>query len=500
MQDLLISDKVSIYQNENVEQYFTVPPFHPSQNYPEYIFGEEYISHEKNETYDMVREALILLELDKENIGKVEWNPLREWITPGDTVVLKPNFVLDKHYEGGMLECVITQPDVIRAVFDYAYIALKGSGKIIIADAPQCNCDFENLKEKTHVESIIKFYKENTNIEVDLRDLRQTQYNYNSMGYLQSDSRDDLCGDEEGYYVVNLGNDSEFFCSANEERIYGADYDRNETLMHHKGSTHEYCVSGTIMNADVVICMPKMKVHRKAGVTLNLKNLIGINGNKNYLPHFRIGIKQDGGDEYMSLTNLQKKEQYIHRFFIEKMRVNPNKLKDIISVIENFFHIIWRKVLYKNTPQNLICGGDWHGNDTIWRTILDLNKILIYCNRDGVLCDTPQRKFISVVDGIIGGENEGPLVPTPKKTGIIAIGFNPLVVDSVLARLMGFDIMKIPKLYHAFRIKKYPISNVKYEDIKIVSNKQKYIKANINTKEKYFAYMPSKGWLGNIEI
>lgn len=500
MSDFLFNNIVSVFQNQEIKKYFKEAPFHPSVHYPEYPFGDEYISRCKNDTYDMVRNALLLLELDKKNIGTIDWNPFGEYIQPGNTVVLKPNFVLDKHYEDGPLECVITQPDIIRAVFDYAYIALKGCGKIIIADAPQCNCNFDNLKKQTQVESIIDFYKNNTSTEVELRDLRQIQYTYNSLGYLQSDSRNELCGDKDGYYIIDLGDKSEFVGISNEDRIYGADYDRTETISHHSNNIHEYCVSGTIINADVVVCIPKMKVHRKAGVTLNLKNLIGINGNKNYLPHFRVGVTDDGGDEFMSLTQTQKKEQYFHRLFIEKFRVNSNKFKDILSMIENCYHVLWKKVGYRRTPQNLVCGGDWHGNDTIWRTVLDLNKILIYCDKHGKMCETPQRQFISVVDGIIGGENEGPLVPTPKESGIIAVGFNPLVVDSVLARIMGFDIWKIPKLFHAYKMKKHPISMVKYEEIQIKSNNLAYMDANKEMTSQFLRYIPSKGWIGAIEI
>jgi len=35
-----------------------------------------------------------------------------------------------------------------------------------------------------------------------------------------------------------------------------------------------------------------LKLHRKAGITCALKNLIGINGNKEYLPHHRLGGSQ----------------------------------------------------------------------------------------------------------------------------------------------------------------------------------------------------------------
>jgi hypothetical protein len=40
------------------------------------------------------------------------------------------------------------------------------------------------------------------------------------------------------------------------DRLYGDDYDRSETILHHNGNRHEYLVSGTILRADVVISVP----------------------------------------------------------------------------------------------------------------------------------------------------------------------------------------------------------------------------------------------------
>ena len=54
----------------------------------------------------------------------------------------------------------------------------------------------------------------------------------------------------------------------------------------------------TIGTAEVLISLPKLKTHKKVGVTLSLKNLVGINGDKNYLPHFCIGTPDEGGDEF----------------------------------------------------------------------------------------------------------------------------------------------------------------------------------------------------------
>ena len=504
MYDVLHNEKVAIVRDETIEGYFKHPPFHPSQNYPEYPFGRENISASENKTYALVRNTLIQMKLDQENIGEGVWNPFKKYIKPGDTVVLKPNFVLDKHYGGGMLECVITQPDVIRAVCDYVYIALKGKGRLVIADAPQGNCDFENLKKNTKVDSIVAFYEKYADMPVELKDLRQTRYYYNSMGYLQDNSREQLVGDDSGYLIFNLGEYSELNGLAHESRIYGADYDRSITLTHHNNSEmsgkHEYCIAKTIMDADVIISMPKVKVHRKAGVTLNLKNMVGINGNKNYLPHYRIGLNVDGGDEYMDLTKVQRKVEYFHRWFVEHFLVNPNHFDVLLSKLERMIYFVWKKVGYRKTSQNLISAGDWYGNDTIWRTVLDLNKILLYGDRQGHMQDVPQRRFISIMDGIIGGENEGPLVPSPKKAGFICIGFNPLLADCAVARIMGFDINKIPKLKYAFAISDFPITDMRYENIEIFSNILEYTCAIEDATNRFLDFQPSKGWAGHIEM
>ena len=81
-------------------------------------------------------------------------------------------------------------------------------------------------------------------------------------------------------------------------RYYGADYDTDEVNAHHHDDTHEYVVSRSALECDVFINLPKLKTHKKTGVTLSLKNMVGINGDKNYLPHFTQGTPADGGDEY----------------------------------------------------------------------------------------------------------------------------------------------------------------------------------------------------------
>jgi uncharacterized protein (DUF362 family) len=500
MINLLQWNKTSIFQNDKMSEYFDIPPFHPSEEYPEYPFGKKNVSDKSNHVYDAVRNALFLLGLDKENFNKPNWNPLGDIIKPGEKVVIKPNFVLDKHYKDGDINCVITHPSVIRAVCDFAYIALKGTGELVIADAPQANCDFQNLLRNSKLETISEFYSVAAQLSVGIYDLRQVKYEYNNKSYLDSKSRKFLEGDPLGYTIVDLSKKSEFISMKHTDRLYGADYDREETIKHHNGDKHEYCVSKTVLSADVIISVPKMKVHRKSGVTLNLKNLIGINGNKNYLPHFRIGLKEDGGDEFPELSKEQKAVQYTNRFLIDKLMSKPNRIKDSLYKVAHTGYRILRKVFPKTDAKSVIGAGDWSGNDTIWRTLLDLNKILLYSDIDGNLHDIPQRKFISVIDGIIAGENEGPLVPTAKPCGIIAAGLNPLVTDIALTRVMGFDINRIPKFEYALKLKKYKLSEIDVDNIEIKSNIEEYENAIKDTTSNFLGLKPAKGWINTIEI
>jgi uncharacterized protein (DUF362 family) len=50
------------------------------------------------------------------------------------------------------------------------------------------------------------------------------------------------------------------------------------------------------------------------------------------------------------------------------------------------------------------------------------------------------------VDGIIGGEGDGPLAPRPRPLGRLIAGFHPVCVDAACAQIIGFDWRKLPLL------------------------------------------------------
>jgi uncharacterized protein (DUF362 family) len=53
---------------------------------------------------------------------------------------------------------------------------------------------------------------------------------------------------------------------------------------------------------------------------------------------------------------------------------------------------------------------------------------------------------LTIVDGVVGMEGDGPIMGRPKQTGFIAMGPDVVAVDATCARVMGIDPAKVPYL------------------------------------------------------
>lgn len=134
--------------------------YSPDTQYPEYLYGD--ISETGNPVYEMVRNAFILAGLDKERLGKPEWNPLGDYIKKGNAVLVKPNWVENKNKRPGVdknLTCLVTHPAVVRAVLDYVFLALNGTGTVYLADAPMQGCDLRDMFAKAVITSFLSSTK-----------------------------------------------------------------------------------------------------------------------------------------------------------------------------------------------------------------------------------------------------------------------------------------------------------------------------------------------------
>jgi hypothetical protein len=130
-------------------------------------------------------------------------------------------------------------------------------------------------------------------------------------------------------------------------------------------------------------------------------------------------------------------------------------------------------VFYRTAQNDIYRTGNWWGNDTCWRSGLDINKILLYGTLDGRLADRPMRTYFSLIDGIVGGDEDGPLAPRPRAEGVLLAGFDPVSVDVVASQIMGFDPERIRDQARAMRLVHFPLTDSKLP-IEIVSNRPEW--------------------------
>ena len=479
--------------------YPVEPPFHPDQLFPEYPFGRHAISRERNPVYTAVRESLALLGLDIKNFGSRAWNPLASVVEPGMTVVIKPNFVLSRHKHGKELFSIITHPSVLRSIADYCWIALKGSGRIIIADAPQYDCNFNELVKALSLDALCGFYASTGATTVEYRDLRS----YWSRARHFPSMLEPLDGDPEGSVRIDLKEKSAFQSKCLEERLYGAVYHRRETIQSHSNGRHQYEIAGTILHADAVISCPKLKVHKKVGVTLNAKGLVGTATNKNYLVHYTLGTPRTGGDQFPEHflapheTMLINIERWMYDHLLAPQRRSLEYLHRSIYWLHN--HTLRRFGFKVAEWKRNMDAGNWYGNDSAWRMTVDLVRALRFADRRGHLRPTPQRRFFSVIDGIIGGDNNGPLTPDPVRSGVLVAGTDLLATDLAATALMGFDPMRL-RLYKALlNDPSFGFEFASLEDISVTSNVSAWNTTVQDLAQSYLTYRPHPGWVGQIE-
>jgi hypothetical protein len=290
----------------------------------------------------------------------------------------------------------------------------------------------------------------------------------------------------------------------NIEKIYGADYDRSETQRHHNSEKHEYLVSRTILTADTVIHVPKLKVHKKVGVTLNAKGMVGINGHKNWLAHYRLGPPSEGGDQYPDGRPVgAQMRSRANRLATELLAGRSRAHELAFDVLYTGYRLakpVLVRVLRPSEREVEVEGGNWYGNDTAWRMTADLARAVLYADSEGAIQRTPQRRFVSVVDGIVAGEDEGPLAASPKPCGVLVAGDNLLAVDLVCTRLMDFDWRKVKSLRWLVESSPQDVGTRDPEAIRVVSDVDGWDELMQDASIPGLDVLPHPAWIGHIEL
>jgi uncharacterized protein (DUF362 family) len=410
--------------------------------------------------------------------------------TPGHRrihVVVKPNWVQHRAESHDSWDALITSPDLVVQVVRAVAALTGGRALVSVCDAPHTYADFDAILARGSLrQRLTRVGTEWPTLELEILDLRRERWILHDNVVMRREANAE---DPRGYTAVDLGPRSCLYQHRGEGRFYGADYDRQGVNLHHHGDRHEYLLAGTPLDADLFINLPKLKTHRKTGITAALKNLVGINGDKNWLPHHTDGCPADGGDERPVLGWADWVETRIKPLVQAATRRAPAIGGPLYRLARRRGHAV-----FADGPT--IRNGNWQGNDTCWRMALDLNRALLYADRNGTLRTAAQRKrYFCIIDGIIGGEGNGPTDPDPVFSNVLIAGGNPAEVDAVAARLMAFDIEHLPIVSRAFDAHALPIGDTPLDRLTCFDER---VEAEIPVSEVEAAvrggFRPHFGW------
>ncbi len=378
-------------------------------------------------------------------------------IPDGARVLIKPNWVMHRTGGSGGIEPLLTHASIIRAV---AEAALRtGASSVIVGDAPLQSCDFDALIDACELRDWAAALAASEPRFGGLHDFRRTKSCYRNGVLVQQEDQNPA----ENFVLFDLEEKSLLEPITRPDHSFRVTkYDPRLMAKTHRPGRHNFLVARAVMEADVVINLPKLKTHRKAGITCALKNLIGINGNKEYLPHHRIGGSETGGDCYPGHSRIKRTLEFVHD---QKNQTRSSSSKRVWTMITRALHLILRQ-----QGDQLGVDGAWSGNDTIWRTCLDLNRILLHGTVDAEVRAERQRRVIHLVDAVVAGQGDGPLSPDPLPLGLLLGADNPASADFVGARLLGYDWRRIPIVKHAFEEFQWPLTDFSPSEVQLTGD------------------------------
>lgn len=384
-------------------------------------------------------------------------------------VVLKPNFVKQNEKPWDKV-CLFTHPNLILATLKVILECHPES--IVVGDAPIQDCHWEKMLQQDFYDSV-KSLSEEFHVPISVRDFRKVIFDSSTNTFGKSSRTDD------DYLIFDVAKRSWLEPITTDKHSFRVtNYDPDRMKLSHSKGMHKYCVAKEIFDADIVITMPKTKTHRMACLTNSLKILVGMNGDKDYLPHHRIGSRDEGGDCYKDYSPLRSLAERLLDF------ANRHRGAFFFLPVRYLVAVFWR-ISRPNKGESM--AATWYGNDTVWRMVMDLNVIATYGKKDGTLSDSPQRTLYTLCDAIVGGQNDGPLYPDPLPSGVLFFSNDPFLSDEIAGYLFKLDLDKIPLLREAKSL------NEKKEKIIMIDNREVSIDdvKHIGVE----AQVPS-GWVG----
>jgi uncharacterized protein (DUF362 family) len=166
----------------------------------------------------------------------------------------------------------------------------------------------------------------------------------------------------------------------------------------------------------------------------NVEYLVAASGLGDVLRHYKVPFIDLNHDEPIKRLNLGRLTGLEHLYLAQTIAC-----ADVVVSLPKLKTHHWAvatlslKNLFGTLPG--ICYG-WPKNELHWRGID--NSII-----DIAMTRTPD---LTIVDGIIGMEGDGPLNGTPKPMGVLVMGTDLVAVDATCCRLMRLDADRVPYL------------------------------------------------------
>ena len=419
-------------------------------------------------------------------------NSLKEMIPANSKIVIKPNLVNDNNMlvnsnmteeeRRNLNDCFTTNKAVIISLLKL-FKGISGLD-IAIIEAPIQFCDIEKIVTKEFLDELNNAYSEGQIRFVDLR--RTIYYKTEKEPIVKTSLRN------ESFYIdFDLAEKSEHERSQkNIDNFRVTDYPPNEMKKFHSRKKHVYRIAKELFEADFIFSIPKLKTHMKAGMTGAMKNFIGVIGNKECLPHHTKGCPAHGGDCYGDNSFSKRLVENILDKANQYMVSDPKKYWKIRRWARLILKIRWILCMDNDV------GGSWYGNDTIWRTIEDINRIVLYGKSDGTISDHKQRQIFSLVDAVVAGQEEGPMSPTPYYLNKVIFCDYAASADIVAATLMGFDYRKVKYLDLEMLQEMLPL--IPNEDMSVLLDGKMYTLDGLACQITKAA-IPAERWKGHLE-